>query len=112
MLNKEIINLILDHKENGRMDKYDFHFCTFYSTSRKFGKVFDITSIPKLYKIQDALMDLEKGIKESLSLTLMINGETSIKIYDLKNTIIFLSIIRDNNPYESEANLAWLQKHC
>lgn len=112
MLNKEIANLILDHKQKGRMDKYDFNFATFYTTSGKFGKIFDSSAIQKLYKIQDCLMDLPEDIRNTMSFSLNINGETSVKIYDLKNTIIFLTILRDNNPYESEANLDWLKKHC
>ena len=113
MLNEKIANLILDHKEKeGIFDKYDFNFAVFYSESKKFGKIFDASAISKLYKLQDALMDLENGIKDSLFYTLKINGESSIKIFDIKETIIFLSILRDNNPSELEANLEWLQKHC
>lgn len=113
MLNEKIANLILDHKEKeGIFDKYDFNFAVFYSESKKFGKIFDVSAIQKLYKLQDTLMNLPEDIKDNLCCTLNVNGETTIKIYNIKNLIIFLTILRDNNPYELEANLDWLQKHC
>lgn len=111
-INKEIANVILDHKESGRMDKYEFNFATFYTTSKKFGRIFDASAISKLYKLQDTLMDLPSEIKDNMYCNININSETSVKLYDIKRTIIFLMILRNNNSSELEADLDWLQKNC
>lgn len=114
MLTKEIANIIINHKESGRMGmvKYNFNFAEFYTSSKKFGKIFDVTSISKLYKLQDSLQELPEDIANNMYLTLNINDETSVKIFNIKDTIIFLTMLRDNNHSELEANLEWLQKHC
>lgn len=113
MLNEKLVNLILDHKEgNGEITSFKFKFAKFETSSKKYTRVFDSSIIPRLYRIEDALSELPDYDLLSTYICIKLNRQTRVKVYNIKNLIIFLSILRDNNSFELEANLEWLQKNC
>lgn len=113
MLNKEIVDLLLNHKEEGKeITTYKFSFAKFETTSKKYSRIFDCGVIPRLYRLQDAISDLPDYDFQTMYVCIKINRQTRIKIYDIKKLIIFMMILRNNNSLELEADLDWLRKNC
>ena len=113
MLNEKIVDLLLDHKEEGKeITSFKFKFAKIETTSKKYSRIFDCSVIQKLYRLKDALSDLPDYDLLSTYICIKLNRQTRVKVYNIKNLIIFLSILRDNNGFELEANLDWLRKNC
>lgn len=111
MLTKEICEVILNHKE-GNNSEFNFKFATFKSSSNKFSVIFDTHCISKLYKIKDCIDDELDLNDENIKFELKVNEHTYIQIKNIKNLIIFLNIIRNNNSTESKYDIEWLTKNC